>query len=283
MSFQTLFEDFFFRQLPLYFKANDSYKNVDGEGLLERFLKVPGIELDNYIIPKAETYMEIRDANLTPDNLLPSLAKDLGSPPNLLIDPADFRKLLTYIVTFYKIKGTKEAYELFFAFLGYIVTIIEYPPADSRMDIGLLMDDGNLMDNACPVCSDYEIVLMLAGSECDPTVVPTYLDQDLIALINIIVSFAEPIHANLVGITTKVEACEDIDGCTDELITWTVTETIQMDSGFTFDGGITMDTVTVISTNDIEIPCGLGDNALLATETPDPLTQEQNDNSPIIV
>lgn len=282
MAFITTFQDFFFKQLPLMFKRDDSYKDINGDGLLERYLRVFGLEIDNEVIPYAEEYMEIMDVMTTDEKFLPLISYGLGNPPNLLYDPALYRKLLRYILAYYKIKGIKESYELFFALLGYTVTVVEYPEQDVRFDSGYLMDDGNLMDEHCVTCSDYELFLMLTGAHCDPTAV-ILLDEALLALIELIISFTEPINAVLLHITNMVEACEDIDGCISENISISVTETIAMDSGYIMDDAIELDTTTKIFEQELDLECTGNSIAILATEDLDALTQEQNDNSPILV
>jgi len=59
---------FMFRLLPSYFKANDTYKDADGRGLLERYLDTLGDELQEETIKKMENLIRYLDPSRDPEN-----------------------------------------------------------------------------------------------------------------------------------------------------------------------------------------------------------------------
>ena len=64
--------NFMFGRLPHYFKENDSYKDVNNEGLLERYLEIFCAEIDTEVSPYIDELLDITDAEalsgLTRDN-----------------------------------------------------------------------------------------------------------------------------------------------------------------------------------------------------------------------
>jgi len=48
------FKTYIFKLLPFLFKKEDTYKNVNGEGLFERFTQALGEELDQEVIPAVQ-------------------------------------------------------------------------------------------------------------------------------------------------------------------------------------------------------------------------------------
>ena len=115
--------------LPRYYKDNDTYKNAQEKGILERFLEVIG----NYFQENIKQDIgELLDKTIDIDTLDPQLInliwEYLGSVPhghgpiieqglsgNTLIEPherpyAKYRDLLKYIISLYKIRGTLDFY-----------------------------------------------------------------------------------------------------------------------------------------------------------------------------
>lgn len=157
------FRRLLFNLLPVYFKKNDTYKDENNEGLLERYLAVFGNELDREVIPAIHCYLNIVDAAVANPKFLNHLSDTVGRPPDIFQDDEIYRNLLKYIVTFYKIKGTIRSYQLFFAILGFAVEIEELPHEDDDMfyDSGGEYDTGEDRHrydmNACLICYYYNI------------------------------------------------------------------------------------------------------------------------------
>lgn len=194
---QFRFRDFMFSRLPLYFKVNDTYKNSEGKGLLERYLSAFGYELDFEIIPKLECYLEIIDASIAEPQYLNHISDVLGNPPDIFQDENIYRNLLRYILSVYKIKGTKKAYELFFQILGFNVLIEEIPPTQEEYnyDIAGEYDKGDIDSvydqDLCQPCSLYRVIFTPINDSS------ASLTPELLSKLNDVIAFNEPINAKL--------------------------------------------------------------------------------------
>ena len=118
----VLFKNFLFKRLPTYFKRFDSNKDLQGRGTLERYMGILGEELDEEIVPLIENYLDVVDAQVSPERFLIHLSDTLGNPPDISQNLAEYRNILSFIVSYYKIKGTEAAYQLFFSLLGFNIT-----------------------------------------------------------------------------------------------------------------------------------------------------------------
>lgn len=256
------FRDFFFGKLPIYYKINDTYKDINGEGLLERYLRIFGLEIDNNIKPKIDNYLDNIDPFTIDPQYLTTLGYTLGSPPDLTGNPNDYAKLIAYIISIYKIKGTLKAFQLLFALLGYNVTITEYPPSQQvYFDDGSLLDTGLTFDSGCPCCSDYSIsvnsLLNPGGGPCSS---PNFFNitPALLPLFTQIVEFNAPIDAHLRSIINGGLVCENVIFCYTEDITFTVTSINTFDEGLLMDNGLTFDSNTIVSVTSIHVACPSG-------------------------
>ena len=131
-DFQTTTIDFVFQtftqdRLPDYFRRNDTYKDKNGKGILERFIEVCSNYLDTDIIPDIDNFMDILDVDVTPDIFLnyfweyfdyipyaygvlvkgvpftkENVASWLNTPDGF--PKADTRSILKYAVSLYKIR-----------------------------------------------------------------------------------------------------------------------------------------------------------------------------------
>jgi len=258
MAFQ--FKNFFFDQLPLYFLRNDSYKDSSGRGLLERYLEIFGLEVDEKIKPLIDNYLNIIDPlTVTPKHLY-HLAYSLGNPPDIFKDPARYAKLLSYIVTIYKIKGTRESYRLFFALMGFNVTLIEHPYIEGYLDSGFTLDNGLTFDTACPTCSEYSLIIttLLNPGAVSPCVQSqfTTLNQTTINLISAVVKFLEPINAKLRDLVNGGLVCEYVSFCYEDNVTLILVDGNSYDSSVILDDLNIMDNSNVVSTiNIINLTC----------------------------
>lgn len=197
----VIFKDWIFTLFPLRFKRDDTYKDANDKGLLERFMESFGDEIDNEIIPYIENYLDIFDALNVSDELLGHLADTLGNPPDTLGYPDKYRLLLKYLVSLNKLKGTIPAYELLFKIFGVNIVIDEFEIDKHFYDTGEYYDDGSILyDTNCPICSGYEIQIS------DPynnfplfATIDSYPDllENLIKL----VKYVEPINAQWLSMT----------------------------------------------------------------------------------
>lgn len=279
------FQNFFFGQLPIYYKVKDTYKDNNDRGLLERYLEIFGLELDEELIPLVDNYLNIVSPLDLPDpKYLTTLGYTLGSPPDLLIgQPDSYAKLLAYIINIYKIKGTARSYELLFALLGFNVTIIELTPqAPIYMDEGNIMDDDLIMDISCPSCSEYEVIV--SPLLTNPTLTcqaPTYatVDNTILAQFIRIIEFLQPINAQLVGLVNGGLLCETVDLCIHNEVQINVIELTTFDISLTLDNSETMDTESTVSATPFNFDCTGPLNTIpLQTEDDINFTTEDGNN-----
>lgn len=257
-----IFQKFLFRQLPLYFKVKDTYKDNNDRGLLERYLEIFGVEIDDEIKPQIDNYLSIINPFETDAKFLTTLGYTLGSPPDLLNDDAKYAKLLAYIISIYKIKGTAKSYESLFALLGFLVTISELPPSEpTLLDDSNILDEDNTeaetFDTGCPPCSEYEIIvstLLTTGGGCPP---PTFgvVDNTILPTFIKIIEFNQPINAHLKGLINGGKLCENIDLCIHSLITIDTLLITALDNLLILDDSEIMDDYVLSSSQVVSEDC----------------------------
>lgn len=232
-----------FDKLPTYFRRNDSYKDTFGRGLLERYLEIFGDELDEDIIPELEAILDIVDAQIAPSRFLTHLSDTLGNPPDLFINEPQYRNILSFILDFYKLKGTKQGYEFFFGLFGFNIVITELPYNEAYYDDGNLYDTPNaendyLYDNQCPTCTCYTIEF-INRTDSMGNISPIGPND----LTNIIaaIEFTEPINAILCGLIQIIEPLDIVNTCIEETITIYTIDNILYDEGELYDDSHTYD------------------------------------------
>jgi len=116
-----------FGKLPYYFKENDTYKDGNNEGLLERYLEVFCAELDAEVSPYIDELPDLVDAEAltgltraNPLEFLNVISDSLGNPPDIGLE-TEYITLLRHVVWIYKTKGTRKSVELFLAIFGYAI------------------------------------------------------------------------------------------------------------------------------------------------------------------
>lgn len=256
------FQKFLFGQLPLYYKIQDTYKDQNDEGLFERYLEIFGLELDQELMPLVDDYLRIVDPFDTDDKYLTTLGYTLGSPPDLLGNPANYAKLLAYIIQVYKIKGTARALQLLFSLLGFNISVVEYPPSQTvLLDDSNILDDNKTLDSGCPGCSDYEVVvntLLTPGSSiCSSSAYGVVTPQILPTFIKII-EFNQPINADLIGLINGGLVCEEIDLCVDSVINIVTMQSQTLDNSIILDDLEYLDGGDIIEAIPIYEACGGG-------------------------
>ena len=101
--------------------------NIESTEQLKLFQKSLMQEFDKFSDVINEMY-NIQDVDLVPDEYLGYLAQLIGyerEERELLAD-SSFRELIKNIIEIYRIKGTNFSFELFFGFLGFEASILEY-------------------------------------------------------------------------------------------------------------------------------------------------------------
>lgn len=182
--------------LPYYFKEQDSYK-VDGKGLLERFLNICGNYFQQYPLADLDNFLENLDVNKTNIIFVQNFWKFFGEMPfaqGPIIDPElftktftgfnfdeainkatrstqpytgkdtiDYRSIIKYSVSLFKIRGTRRFFDIMFRLYGLNVSITLPTDEDpflsdhtTRFDTEDIIFDKATFDNyyRCANCSD---------------------------------------------------------------------------------------------------------------------------------
>ena len=206
------FKTYIFKLLPFLFKKEDTYKNVNGEGLFERFTQALGEELDQEVIPAVQGLLDIVDPLVVDSSLIPYASMQKGINFTTVEDIATQRKIIRYAIRINKLRGTKRAYELILGILGYNngpgdVVLTEIVPTECKYDSGCQFDitPAYQFDTACPVCSDYTLELTSSVLPTYPTLLTTSQYKTLLNAIKyvepIIAKLKFPIKLNSVNIT----------------------------------------------------------------------------------
>lgn len=178
-----ILDNIFFEKLPEYFKVNDTYKDAEGKGILERFLSIFGVDLDEITLPLLENTTDILNPEKSVDLLnqilnptgadngkfLNHIAYGLNNPIDVLPDEAQYRKLLSFVITLYKLRGTKLAIRYWGYLIGIPLEVVEINTPRLRCDDGYQYDsniitsestiDPARYDSACLPCSEYFIIV----------------------------------------------------------------------------------------------------------------------------
>lgn len=146
---KEFFRNYIFSNLfDHYYKANDTYQDSEGKGIFERFIDVCSGYFDTEVMPDIDNFMECLDVDkanpifinylweyfgfipyaygvltkgepYTEENLENWIKEDRGFPT------ADYRLVLRYAISLYKIRGTKKFYEILGRFYGVTFNLTE--------------------------------------------------------------------------------------------------------------------------------------------------------------
>ncbi len=256
------FKDFLKSLFPRYYYENDTYKDISGKGLLERFMEVFGDRLDEVTKPDIDDYLinilRVHDDDFTESILAlnPALAADkflkhyaytLGNPPSIT-DNDTYRELLRYILPILKVKGTLLSFQVYFRMMGYDVEIIEYrcPPV-VRYDENFIYDSGvNYDDGICCTCTEIDIIFTQFGTaDCSSGVI-TSIEQETLDRLYKIVEFLKPIDVKLSDFQLAISLCDSINAqCLDDLVNWELGSNILYDDSHSYDDDFIYDEFTV--------------------------------------
>jgi phage tail-like protein len=245
------FADHLFAKLPYLYKQLDTYKDTADEGLLERYLRTFGLEIDEEITPQIENYLDQVNPLLANENILSHIAYTLGRPPDFFDDPDKYRKLLSVLVTLYKWKGTAKSYEALFGLFGLGILITENYPEDYIYDSTFTFDSEKIFDHVCISCVEYDIDYWNIEDDCT---VPEFgdVDESVLAVFNQILCWIEPINATLNELVHSLNICEGISTEVTETTNFSVLSfDYYYDSSFTYDASpslATFDETTIVTT-----------------------------------
>lgn len=171
MSQFSSFKDYVFTYLfPYYYRVNDTYRDPNGKGILQRFIETCSEYFDTEIIadatqktpgdeyqPGLDNIVNLIDVEKTPELFLNYLWEFLGEIPyayglivqgkvydkldlegwlfnNPYFPQADPRLLLKYAISLYKIRGTEAFYRILGKYYGVIFELIETTNGGSSSD-----------------------------------------------------------------------------------------------------------------------------------------------------
>ena len=150
--------------LPFYYKDKDTYKDSNGQGILEKFLEICGTYFQDTIKADIDNILEIRDIESTSDYYLRLLWDMLGKMPFARISssvapPLSLTRdqqvaLIKYTNTLLKIRGTRRFFEVMFNI---------FSNDDNNLSISITEDDPGWETDT---------------KETDSTILYPYFDQD---------------------------------------------------------------------------------------------------------
>lgn len=238
-----IFKTFLFGKLSHYFKREDTFKDGNDQGLLERYLQVFGDELDENISGDIDDYLDIIHPLLADEKFLNLIAYNVGNPPDIFNDVDQYRIILSNILSVYKVKGTIQSYQVWFSMLGFdLVVITEFP------QLNVIYDDGNLYDNDdpatdddetwkydsyCGPCSEYSI--SFGTSNNDP------IDQTTLDILHKAIPFVEPINAKLRNLIFGLTFEDIANYCGLENLTLTNLNSLLYNDGNLYDDSLLYD------------------------------------------
>jgi hypothetical protein len=250
------FRDWIFSKLPAWYKESDTYVDANGEGLLERYCRIYGLELDEEYVDQLEDYTRILDPLITDSKFLNLIAYQLGSPTDIFSDESLYRRFLSIIIQIYKVKGTSIAYDLIFGLLGWNVQLIIIYPQDIVYDDDHKYDEEEpvLYDDVCGTCVEYYLLITPIGTDCQNP--GAWINPDISDIYNELkkaICFIEPINAKLLGIVPTLPICEEAGLSPSESIVIEISETINYDEDHLYDDSEVYDS-TLLSTTTINWP-----------------------------
>jgi len=219
--------NFLFGRLPKYFKANDTLTDTThvnypagytGEGLLERYMDIFCLEIDDKITPLIDDLPDITDATelagLTTENgpdLTQYIAETFGNPSDIGKEDTyaggpdstiPYAVLLRYIRQILQTKGTVQSLDYFLAIYGYVRTNLtttaaltntyDLSPTPLKFDTIVKADEGFIF------FSDYDLVITDTPGTGTKNPTQTWLDEYLKPAIQ---NFITPIWASLDSLT----------------------------------------------------------------------------------
>jgi hypothetical protein len=175
-------QNLFTKWFTQYHKTEDSYKDLNDKGLLERYVQTIGQEIDTNILPYLEN---LQDNILNPKSifakLLPFREQELGV--NLVYDDTVERRkqILSYWLRLVQIKGTKRGYEVCIRLMNFSGLIID------TVDV-ITYFDNPLPSAGCNACYEYDVIVKGNKQVIDLTIVDAFFN---------LIEWNEPINCKL--------------------------------------------------------------------------------------
>lgn len=125
-----------FESLPAYFHFQDSNKDGDGKGLVQRLFEIFEMEL-GYSYSMTSGLTSLQDPKDCPEDLLPFLGAQYSLPPTIFGDTTLYRKLLEGFPSLMQYKGTHQGLTMMFNLFGATLEIVDVTPELSFYDSAL--------------------------------------------------------------------------------------------------------------------------------------------------
>jgi len=186
--------------LPDYIIDEDSLKDGQQKGFIQRYMEIFGLELDEFYYSQVTEVTDQIDPFTARVEMLEYIGFTLGDIPNLTNSEAAYRRFLSHIISIYKIKGTIRSFEAILYTLGVDTIVTEIVPGGILYDNGITYDSGQQYDRDCEPCSDYD--LDITG--------PNTITADLYNAILGAIALVEPINADLATLTYNLEVVEPL-------------------------------------------------------------------------
>lgn len=171
-------------------KVNDTYPDVNGKGIWERYNEAMGEGYDDELSDLIDLFQE---NTLIPrsmlSKLIPTYEKMVGDPVRVLDTIQMRRRVLKFIHSIYNIKGTALSYEVMLKMLGFDTVVVNEYTIVGGFDSDVTLDDPDRRfdESANKVCSYYSIELTGVIA----------MDPPVFDAIFRIIDFLEPINAHL--------------------------------------------------------------------------------------
>lgn len=175
-------------------KVTDTYKDVAGKGIWERYNETMGQEYDEDLSDLIDLFQE---NTLIPKTMLsklvPTYEHMVGDPVRVLDSILMRRKVLQFVHHIYNIKGTALSYEVMLKLLGFDTVVIHEYTIVGGFDSDVTFDDPDRKfdESGSKACNFYSI-------ELTGTITISPLVYDAIFRI---ADFLEPINAHLRDVT----------------------------------------------------------------------------------
>ena len=143
--------DIFFNSLPEYFHINDSQKDSEGKGILQRYLSVFQEKSEEYKVD-IDGLSDLAFTNTTEDQYLVLIGNFLGNPFKMTQDSDDYRTLLKNVLKIYPYKGTEEGLNRLAGLFGVNLTIDIRDNDPTVYDDSHFYDNERTFDSSCTFC-----------------------------------------------------------------------------------------------------------------------------------
>jgi hypothetical protein len=170
-------------------KVKDTFKDVNGKGINERYQECLGEGYDDELQDLLDNFI---DRTIVPaeilSRLIPYMEYNLGNPVVVSNDVSMRRKMIQFAHRIYNIKSTKLSYEILLRMLGFDTVVIQEFTITSGFDSDLTFDDpSRTFDQGNRACNYYSVLLTGAIS----------ISPQINEAIFRILDYLEPINADL--------------------------------------------------------------------------------------